>query len=230
MAVAAAGAGFAIVWSRGYLVPGTPRLTRRLPASAHDRIGKGDVAVSSPADALIHAGVLTDDLALSESAATEITAQAREFHDDADGLKRAVGTMFADVTEISVRRGLDGSENWFALDADETTVHQWDARPVVALDAAGASYLADTLPGWEAGSVSQRRDLLALVRYGAPSCPACDEPFVTPDGPSVACCGGRSLVGERRCESCGYSLVDSNDLPAGENDGHRSSAATEVPA
>lgn len=216
-ALALAVGGALAIGFRGYLVPGTPRLGRRLPRPVRERFGEVDPAASLPATAaLVEAGVLTEGLDLTDDAAAAIETRAKELLTDRSALETAVESQFPDVVEVSVNRALDGGERWFALDADEVTVRQWDARPVAALDVAAASHLADAPVDWAGRTATEREHLLALVRYGAPTCPACDEPYTDPDGPTVACCGGRTLVGERRCDACGYPLVDRNDLPAAD--------------
>lgn len=205
---------------KGYLVPGTPSVGRRLPRTVRERFGKTDPISSRPATtALVEAGVLTNGLTLRDDAAEEILGESRTLVDGRSRLEAAVETRFPTVEEVSVNRSLGGGENWFALDADEMTIRQWPARPVVALDVAAASVLQRAGIDWAGRSPTERGHLLALVRYGTQTCPACEMPFTTPNGPTVSCCGGRSLAGERRCVPCGYALVDRNDLPPDETNG-----------
>lgn len=204
---------------KGYLLPGTPSVGRRLPRTVRDRFGKTDPVTSRPATtALVESGVLTDQLTLADDADAELLGEARTLVEDRSRLEASVERCFPAVEEVSVTRSLGGGENWFALDADEVTVEQWPARPVAALDVAAVSVLERAEIAWAERSPAERDHLLALVRYGTSTCPACETPFTAPDGPTVACCGGRSLAGERRCEPCGYALVDRNDLPRDETD------------
>ena len=114
---------------------------------------------------------------------------------------------------MSVNRALGGGERWFVLDEDEQTVRQWEARQVAALDVAGAGFLTNRLPDWDCRDERDRSVMLALLRYGVSVCPDCGTAFEESETENVTCCGGRSLVGARRCADCSYPLVDRNDLP-----------------
>lgn len=211
----AALAGVLAVGLRGYLVPRTPELARRLPEPVRARFGKTDPVASLPAtEALVASGTVDRDLALDATAARRVSERAEALVADPETLEAAALDAVPDAAEASVRRSLGGGENWFVHDADEATVRRWEARPIAALDVAGAEYLADALPDWRGRSDRERRTMLTLLRYGIPACPSCGAAFAESDGPDVTCCGGRSLVGERRCADCGYALVDRNDLPA----------------
>jgi hypothetical protein len=205
--------GLTAVWLRGYLVPGTPRLGRRLPQPVRSWFGTHDPVAERPAaDALVAAGVLDTDLVLTPEANATIQARASSYVDDREALETAALTEF-DATTVSVNRRLGGGERWFVLDDSERTVCQWGARPVAALDVAGAAYLDDRLPDWDGRGERERSTMLALLRYGTPNCPDCGAAFESTER-DVTCCGGRSLAGARRCAECDYALVDRNDLPA----------------
>jgi hypothetical protein len=230
--VLAAGAvvvALAAIVFKGYLVPGTPQLTRRLPDSVLAVLGKSgrstggagrtvattaDESEEDLAASLRAAGVVTDELRLAPAAAETIAAAAREFVDDEAGLRAAIVESYPKAVAVSVGRSLGGGEHWHALDEREMAVVQWDDRAVAALDAAAATHLAERLPSWGDRPLEERQAVLALLRHDAESCPVCESAFTTSDGPRVACCGGRSLAGDRRCPECGYALVDHADLPS----------------
>lgn len=206
--------GLGVVWLRGYLVPGTPRIGRRLPESVRSRFGTHDPAADLPAtERLVAAGVLHDDLGVAADVDAAVYERASALVDDRETLEDAVSARF-DATDVSVNRRLGGGERWFARDGDGRTVGQWEARPLAALDVAGAAVLDDRLADWDGRDDAERTTMLALLRYGVSDCPTCGTAFTESDGRRVTCCGGRSLVGARRCAECGYALVDRNDLPA----------------
>lgn len=205
--------GLAVIWLRGYLVPGTPRLSRTLPEPVRSWFGSHDpVTELSATDALVAAGVLEGDLSLDPEADATIGAQARAYVDNREALKAAVLEQFGAAT-VSVNRALGGGERWFVHDEDQQTLKQWESRQVAALDAAAAALLENRLPDWKSWDGRDRSAMLALLRYGVSACPDCGAAFEESDGEDVTCCGGRSLVGARRCANCGYALVDRNDLP-----------------
>lgn len=213
IAVPAVVAGLGVIFLRGYLVPGTPRLGRSLPEPVRSWFGTHDpVTELSATDALVDADVLADDLSLDAGVDMTIQAQARAYIEDREALEAAALEQF-DAATVSVNRALGGGERWFLLDEDQETVRQWEARPVAALDTAGAAVLEKRLPDRDCWAERDRTTMLALLRYGASACPACGTAFEEGEGVDVTCCGGRSLVGARRCADCGYPLVDRNDLP-----------------
>lgn len=204
--------GLTAIWLRGYLVPGTPQIGRRLPDPVRSWFGTHDPVTERPAaEALVAADVLDADLTLAPEANATIRARASSYVDDREALEDAALAAF-DATAVSVNRRLGGGERWFVLDDAEQTVCQWGARPVAALDVAGAAYLDDRLPDWDRRDGRERSAMLALLRYGIPNCPDCGDAFEATEQ-DVTCCGGRSLAGARRCTECDYPLVDRNDLP-----------------
>lgn len=217
LAGATAVVALAAIGFRGYLVPGTPQLTRRLPDPVLAAFGKrepparaGDAAVTT---ALRAAGVLTDELTLTPDVRETVETAAREFVDDEEALRATIVQSYPEVVDVNVGRSLGGGEHWHAVDESGMATVQWEARATAALDAAASTRLAEHLPSWTDRPLAERKAVLALVRHDARTCPVCEGAFTTADGPRVTCCGGRSLAGDRRCPECGYALVDYNDLP-----------------
>jgi hypothetical protein len=211
-------AALSIVFLRGYLIPGTPRIGRSLPEPVRSWFDSHDpVTERSATEALVAAGVLEYDLSLDPAMDTTIQAQARAYLEDREALEAAVLEQF-DAATVSVNSALGGGERWFVLDENQQTVRQWTARSVAALDVAGGAVLEQRLPDWDCWAERDRTAMLALLRYGASACPDCGATFEESDGADVTCCGGRSLVGARRCADCGYPLVDRNDLPTRETE------------
>ncbi|WP_139328956.1 hypothetical protein [Haladaptatus litoreus] len=222
LAIAVFTLGGAVIMLHGYLIPGTPQLTRALPESILVAFGKNETDVFSsnlPATkALLAVGLLDEDYRLPDEIEERIQATAAKGVNDSDVLERAIVKKFDGVVEVSARRNLGGGENWFAFDTDEVAVRQWEARAVAALDMAVIDLLAERIPDWDDRSSADRTAMAALLRYGLQMCPVCGNEFAEPEGQHRTCCGGRSLVGERRCSACDYALVDQNDLPTNVED------------
>jgi hypothetical protein len=213
--------GVAAIWMRGYAVPGTPQLTRYLPESVLRLFGKGSSPTRRPTDVVrtlfeaeLLAGSEDGSPQLADEARTTYETRTRELAADRERLEDAVPEAFPGVASVSANRGLGGRETWFAKDEEGNTVTQWEARPVVAMDVAGAELLADRVDGWERYEPRKRREAYAVLRQGASTCPSCGGEFEAEGSRSVACCGGRSLTGVLRCPDCNYAVVDTNDLPA----------------
>lgn len=215
--------GVALIVARGYVVPGTPRLAAALPDSVLAYFDKGGTGASSNeriedvslSDVLIEA---EDGPLLKDPSRSEYESRAAALTEDAEELEDEIRGTFPSVESVSVSRSLGGGENWFGHDEAQNVVVQWGARPIAAMDVAGVELIESQL-GTPTGRGRDDRDgVLALLRRGARTCPACGGELSVPDGPTVTCCGGRSLVGSLRCEECGYAVVDSNDFPAEERE------------
>jgi len=216
------GVGLVVLWTRGYVIPGTPRLARHLPDRVLRSFGKEPSDRSPPTDvtrALREAGMVkVGDLRLEDAVRPAYEGRASKLVDDSERLKEAVVEAFDSVESVSNNRALGGGENWFAKDGDGNTVMRWEARALAAMDVAGEEMLVDRLPGWEECGSTYRHEARAVLRRAVSTCPACSGELVADDGPRVACCGGRSLVGTARCPECAYTVVDANDLPAANED------------
>lgn len=214
--------GTAAITLRGYAVPGTPQLTGRLPDRVLKQFGKESGSISPNADSVRSVqdlGLLEpgdDTIRLVESVREEYERRARDLVSDREHLEAAVVRTFAEVEEVSVNRSLGGDENWFAKDSDGDLVLKWEARPVVAMDIAAETVLAERVPSWSEYGPNHRSKSRALLRRGSRTCPACGSDFEPDSRSEVVCCGGRSLVGTLRCPACSYAVVDENDLPTDE--------------
>lgn len=227
--------GVGAIWMRGYAVPGTPRFTRHLPTPVLQMFGKDApssrrstdiVQVLSRAELLVDSG--EDPSRLTNEAREAYETRARELVSDRELLEDAVVESFHEIASISVNRGLGGDEIWFAKDVDGNTAMQWEARPIVAMDVAGAERLADRVDGWEQYEPRKRRQAYAVLRQGASTCPTCGDEFKVDDSQSVVCCGGRSLTGAVRCQNCNYAVVDTSDLPTQSSDADTDFARAEL--
>lgn len=200
-----------LVRYRGYLIPGTPTLTRRyLPERVLATFGKG--SSNGPTIETVSTEALTDILTATEVAterdgALRPTASVRERWDErlsSDGGVEpgtaAVESMF-DADEVE---RLDDTA--FVLDGRKRV--RWASTATLAADIAAAPTLRSRLEGWGALEVDERRDLLRGLRLLRERCPACGGPLVTNAERLEHCCR-RPRVGIRSvCADCDRPLVD----------------------
>lgn len=220
-----------LVSFRGYLIPGTPRLTARyVPArvlrafdkqsSSADAIGDAsgperlntaeNVSDVDPDAVLVSAGVLehragTDELSLaSEFDArweSRLGATAGEPDRQREALERILGGSEASVSFLETEQGV-------IADADGTWVGTWPSRAALAADVAAEPLLRDAVDGWSGFDAGTRGTLLQGLRSFARSCPSCAG-TITKDTEyrSISCC--RSVeYGRHRCEECGATILD----------------------
>ena len=217
-------AGLALVWLRGYVVPGTPRFAPRLvaPIPGSDALfhGADDADAATPdggtgsldpaeidgeelLDRLVESGVLeVDGDAIVPTAAYDERWQAEiDSLRDRDTEELAeIARELSPATTSQVRR--DGDDEWVALAADDATVMQetWLRRPVAIAEIAG--YRA-TEPFLDDESV--RLAAARTNRMFLDTCPDCGTELER--GTDMSCCGGHTGPGDKppetlECPAC----------------------------
>ncbi|MFC6718068.1 hypothetical protein ACFQHN_10830 [Natrialbaceae archaeon GCM10025896] len=194
------------IYLRGYLVPGTPRLTERyLPHRIRRLFGKDPIAAPTledgeavdPWDVLAAAGVVDrttgDGVRLDGDFRTHLRRTSSRYAEappSVDEIGQVVGTT--DVVE----RG----EGAFSVDG--TKLLRWESDAALAADVAAASLLEDRLDGWAALDRDVRLDVLRRVRLLAERCPACDGPIDRQHDRVDPCCQPPHVLVWSTCRSC----------------------------
>jgi hypothetical protein len=167
----------ATIYFRGYLVPGTPELTKRyLPAPVRRLFGKEPVAErtleavdgdASIEDRLVAAGALTDatvpELTDDFARAWTTAIEGIEATDDIDEaeLRRRLGTD--DVSKhASTAAVVDGNQSV-----------RWISEAAMVADVAAGRVLEARVDDWETVRPSDRIDLFRGLRLFSRSCPSC---------------------------------------------------------
>ncbi|MFC6837695.1 hypothetical protein [Halomarina ordinaria] len=210
-------ASSALVYLRGYLVPGTPTLTERYfppwllrlfgkePIAAVAVDGTTDPAASASPDAghpLVAAGVLVRDgdgfalpPAVREDWREEIRAVRGSAVDGAD-----VRALF-DADAVS-RTG----ERSFVVDGSASV--RWDSEAALVADVACARVLRTHGVEWDALDRERRQSLLLGLRLSLERCPACDGALDRGEERVDPCCQRPHLVAEAVCSDCGALVAD----------------------
>jgi hypothetical protein len=207
-ALAAAGC---IIYLRGYLIPGTPTLTKRyFPARLLRLFGKEPFVAVDAAEAgdreskgtLAAASVLTatpDGPALSPAfwdAWRERTAAVLDADDDPADVARAFGAETASqLNEMS-----------YVLDGTRSV--RWGSTAARAADVAAADLLGDQVDAWSAFGHDRRRTTLWGLRLLLERCPNCDATVAAETDRIDPCCQKPHLVAESVCEACGSAIAD----------------------
>jgi hypothetical protein len=209
-----------IIYLRGYLVPGTPTLTKRyFPAWALRWFGKepirGDAttpaAAAGPvAEQLFTNGVLTrdgDEVGLTERFRSDWREQ------------------IATVTD----RGVESADLKVLFDADSVTRHgdrsvvvdgnksvRWGSEAALAADVAADDLFRDRVPGWTTTAVDHRQSILQALRLCLEVCPDCGNSLAVDERRVDPCCEKPHLVAESVCDGCGavfgdVAVVDRNE-------------------
>ncbi|PSP85903.1 hypothetical protein BRC83_02080 [Halobacteriales archaeon QS_1_68_17] len=220
---AAFGSAVAVIYLRGYLVPGTPALTERYfppwllrlfgKEPVEPTVGGDDARATETADdPLFVAGVVertADGPALSAAfrrAWRDRAAAVAENGVDPDDVARAFDAESASrVGECS-----------FVLDGEKSI--RWGSTAALAADVAAADLLADRVDGWDGIDRDRRQSLLLGLRLCLDACPACGG-SLSPDVERVdPCCQKPHLVAGSVCPDCGAAIADAAVVDDGETD------------
>jgi hypothetical protein len=220
-----------IIYLRGYLVPGTPTLTKRyLPASVLRLFGKelpversldGRQVSASPEDhdaeragtveALVAAGVVhrvgTDDIDLTPAFREEWRERIHAHSEQTPG-KADVRAMFG-ASEIS-RHG----DQSFVVDG--TTSVRWRSAAALLADVTAVSLLEARLDGWTAFDVGRQRSVLSSLRLCLERCPSCDGPLDVTEDRADHCCRKPRRVIDAVCRDCGAPIADAAVVDDGD--------------
>lgn len=219
--IATAAVGVAVVWARGYVVPGTPRLTRRyLPAGALRWFGKandrtdwdgtlqsatGDLDVTDPAEALAGLDVITDagEPALTSSFRSAWADVAATLAADDAALRSAVGETLDAPADHVVIDHEDGGGVTLRVDGD--WAGQWPSRTALIADLATERVLDGS--DWTALDRTHRADLAARIRGLAARCPVCGASTRVSEATVESCCR-RTEVVAAGCPTCDDRLAE----------------------
>ncbi|MFC5369093.1 hypothetical protein [Salinirubrum litoreum] len=209
-----AGLGIALVWLRGYVLPGTPTLTRRyLPTWVLARFGKVPGGTSppggNPTEQLSALGVLSDEDAHLHPAFREAWGEtAAALSESKRVLRRAVGEVLA-VPPADVR--IETSERDVELTVAGDWVGQWPSQTALVADVATELTLAET--AWTGFDHPTRADLAARIRGLTEQCPVCESETRVSEDTVRSCCGAADVVAVT-CPECGARLAEFDPAPA----------------
>ncbi|WP_423996126.1 hypothetical protein [Halorubrum trapanicum] len=212
----------AAIWLRGYLVPGTPELTKRyLPERVLRLFGKGRAA-APPADVDPETYLLDADI-LVETAAGDDFAFAPEFASAwraaATGEPRDTGvdgdrSDRDDVAALTTLTGIDADElaiDWyegvgFAYAGDEKIGH-WESRAAFRADVAADRVLTATRGDWTTLALADRSAVLGALRLFVDECPSCAGEVGLEERVVESCCSSYDVVAGR-CAGCDARLFE----------------------
>ena len=220
------GGALAAIWLRGYLVPGTPELTKRyLPERVLALFGKapggagrgarsaGDI---DPEAYLLEAGVLVETADGEEFAfAPDFSAAWRAAADrEADAHGPDAGEGSDDVAALAALTGIDRdalSIDWrggvgFAY-ADDDLIGSWESRAAFRADAAAHRVLTATRDDWTDLPLADRSGTLGALRLFVTECPSCEGDVGLEERVVESCCSSYDVVAGR-CAGCDARLFE----------------------
>ncbi|QKG92471.1 hypothetical protein HPS36_06280 [Halorubrum salinarum] len=214
------GLSLAAIWLRGYLVPGTPELTKRyLPervlalfGKAPNGVGRGKPRAGDvdPEAYLLDAGVLVETPGGDDFAFAPDFAAAWRAAVDAD----AEGATDDDLDALASLTGVDRDElaiDWyegvgFAYAGDEKIGH-WESRAAFRADAAADRVLTATRDDWADMPLADQSTVLGALRLFVEECPSCAGDVALEERVVESCCSSYDVVAGR-CAGCDARLFE----------------------
>lgn len=214
----------ALVYLRGYLVPGTPTFTKRyLPDQVlrlfdkvpEEEFPATDLNESEPIDPeelLVEADVVSpceadDDLCLDPEFEAEWWSRIERFRGEEPNAERLAEMLEADGESVSVRSN-DGA---YVATVDDATVAQWESEAAFLADVAAEPLLRERLAGWADLDTQNRGRVLFGLRIFLEECPACDGQVSISEELVESCCRSFDVVAAT-CEACETRLLEVQDV------------------
>jgi hypothetical protein len=202
------------IYLRGYLVPGTPTLTKRYFPDAVLALfdpPQGPGVEDPPADleTILHdAGILEpcpdrEDLCLSEDFKWE-------WHEEIDhvrsrDLSRDILADLLGVESTAIHFQRHGEA--YVLFVENQRVGTWESEAAFYADVAGATIIPEWTANWGALAPETRSSLLAGLRLFLENCPACGGVVELGEDTVESCC--RTIeVFAVTCTDCGSRLLE----------------------
>jgi hypothetical protein len=215
----------AAIYFRGYLVPGTPELTKRyFPEWLLALFGKQyvdggqtgsrttDASTLDPEAELTAIDALEEcpdgpDLCLTDDFRADWQAAITRVRDADAERRELLGLLDVDDGEVEYEEY--GAA--FQAFVDEMVVGKWESRAAFLADLGAASILERRHPDWESLGIRERSQLLNGLRLFVDACPTCGG---TPEfgTDTVESCCSTHEVAAVACTDCGARLFESNPL------------------
>lgn len=224
----AAAAVFAVsvaaIYLRGYLVPGTPTLTKRyLPDSVLKLFDKYEPP-EPPAlddDADIEAFLLDvaaveecrdgTDLCLTDEFAEAWYGRIESLR-DRDDERDSVALLFDGLDVDRDRVRIESYGDAYDAYIDDTRVGQWESRAAYLADIAAEAEFRDRHPAWERLGFDERTEVLGALRLWLERCPACGGPVTLGEDTVESCCRSIDVIAAT-CEDCGARVFEAQFSP-----------------
>ena len=213
LGAAVATVSLAAIYLHGYLVPGTPELTKRyLPERVLAWFGKAD-APAAPADVTFDAVDFLDRNAVVVDIGDDVglaSAFARGLDDAALGLDTdaAMTAAAADLLAVDPDRVsfASGGGSWRVL-VDGSILGRWESRAAFVADLAAHRTLSTWTDEWASVPGAARGRTLSAVRACLDSCPTCGGTIRLGTETVSSCCREYEVVAAT-CADCDARLFE----------------------
>lgn len=218
----------ASIYLRGYLVPGTPALTKRyLPKFVLAWFGKTTETQRTTSHTTSGPRLTTDigsESLLREAGALETATDGdsdatgskltSEFHaalQDCFEADRAVGATDGVQLVFGEDVSTTGVGDELTAVVDGQRLVGWESDAALRADIAASSTLRARWDGWDELSGPERLEFLSTLRAYLELCPVCAGSVELTDTLQESCCGPTQRTITANCSACGAVLLDATE-------------------
>ncbi|MFB6127526.1 MAG: hypothetical protein ABEJ79_09585 [Halolamina sp.] len=208
VAVAAASAG--AIYLRGYLVPGTPTLTKRyLPARVLAWFGKAPAEPpgESPERTDVEGYLL--EVGAVRTAEDDLTASATfaaDWYDAMDAVEDDLAAAAGELLGLQTP-GTDQRGDAFVVTEDGFAAAEWPSRAALVADLGAVRALADRDDEWARTDRTTQGRILSGLRVFLESCPDCGGQPTLGEAVVASCCREAEVL-TYDCTDCGTRLLE----------------------
>jgi hypothetical protein len=204
---------------RGYLVPGTPQLTKRyFPDSVLRWFDKAPADSQAPAEsaeadidveAFLLAAEALEECSSGQDLCLQPSFRAAWFDriDDVDDAAAATEELAEMLDVDPARLRIEDHGDAFVAVMDGQLVGQWESRPAFLADLGASHVLRGQSSRWAELDVRQRSTVLDGLRLFLDSCPGCGGDVRLGERVVESCCRSIDVVAVT-CEACGARLFE----------------------
>jgi hypothetical protein len=211
------------VYLRGYLVPGTPTLTKRyLPEAVLALFDKHEVDPPSIGDDADVESFLREVDAVEECRNGTDLCLTEDFrtawHDRIDRLRDGgeadewIGTLFDGLDVDPDRVRVESYGDAYEAYIDDTRVGQWESQAAYLADLAAEGELRERHRGWHRLGFDARTEVLGSLRLWLERCPSCAGPVTLGEDTVESCCRSIDVIAAT-CESCDARVFEAQFSP-----------------
>lgn len=204
---------------RGYLIPGTPELTRRyLPVSIlgwfdkevrEVETGEIDVEATLGKAGIIEECETIDDLCLSAAFRSEWTERMRTLQRKDTGREDLASIFDVDPDHITFNTYNEAFVGYF----EGQKVGQWESHAAYLADMAAVQPLRSRIQTWATMEIGERGALLRGLRVFLDTCPACGGDVDIDHRVVDSCCHSTDVT-TLSCQECDARLFEAKQLAA----------------
>lgn len=210
----------ASIYLKGYLVPGTPTLTKRyFPERVLAAFDKAETPATTDRESieeidieqyLVEAGTLEPcqngaDLCLTDEFRRSWDEQIETVRESDVGRDRLLSVLDISAEEVTFE---DHGEA-FRAKIDGQYVGTWESRAAFLADIAAADLLAEWVDDWNALTVGVRGQLLNGLRLFLITCPECGGELAFGTDTVESCCTTREVAAVS-CDACETRVFESD--------------------